>query len=187
MQHLLIGIDIDRLKRNEGFKRSVYYDNEDNLTVCYGYNITGNNGFPDAFYVLYPPGLVIKCIATGNFTEIQGDWLLTYKLKEVVKEACDIFGDAKFIKYHQNVRNVIVDMLYNMGKKRFLTFKNMQAALFLDDYLQAAYEIRDSFYYSKCLEIETNLKIKGIKNTFNRAEENAILLENINFKDKCHL
>jgi lysozyme len=44
---------------------------------------------------------------------------------------------------------VVVDMLFNLGRVRFGTFKKFQAALALKDYTLAAHEMKDSRWYDQ--------------------------------------
>jgi lysozyme len=49
-----------------------------------------------------------------------------------------------FVNQPKNVQNALVNMCFNLGIKRLLTFKKMIAALIVKDYTKAAMEALDS-------------------------------------------
>ena len=55
------------------------------------------------------------------------EYLLQNDIKRVEQELKDIFPD--FDELPENVRLVLIDMDFNLGKTRFLTFKNMIQAV----------------------------------------------------------
>lgn len=108
----------EQLKDDEGFSGTVYQDTVGKNTVGYGRNLDDN-----------------------PLTMAEANYLLQSDLKRVAKQA------RKLTCYkHLNSarKNVIINMIFNMGIGSFNTFKRMIAALYVCDYELAAVEMLDS-------------------------------------------
>ena len=70
-------------------------------------------------------------------------------------------------------------MMFNMGKVRFLGFKDMIKAVHVGDWIGMANEIKDSYYWRKNEEYRLELVACGSKTAYNRAQENINLLISI--------
>ena len=109
-------------KRFEGLRLKPYLCPAGKLTIGYGYNLE-DNGITEEIAVL----------------------LLDKTLKNAEKEI-----SAKFPRYNRlnEARQfVLVDMTFNLGINRLMTFKKMFAALAKGEYHTAAREMADSKWY----------------------------------------
>tara|TARA_R110002094_G_scaffold157781_1_gene144016 strand:+ start:8031 stop:8426 length:396 start_codon:yes stop_codon:yes gene_type:complete len=109
---------VDDLIRHEGYRRHLYEDTEGNLTIGVGYNIE-EKGLPD--YIIR--------------------FLLDDSIKEARSELSRIAPDLHLSRTRQDV---LLNMLFNMGAPRLLTFKKMWAAIENNDFETAADEMLDS-------------------------------------------
>lgn len=112
----------DMLVRHEGEVLHAYQDSEGYWTIGVGILIDKRG---------------------GGITQEESRYLLKNRIQKVAAEA------QAFPWYHKlnNPRKqVILNMLYNLGKPRFLKFKRMIAAIEKDDYATAARELMDSKY-----------------------------------------
>lgn len=75
------------------------------------------------------------------------DLLLRNDILRCLVEFNSIFSPGARRKLSNNRKMVIVDMLFVLGKGRFLTFKKFIAAINSYDYNQATLEIVDSKFY----------------------------------------
>ena len=82
---------------------------------------------------------------------------------ESVLDDCKILHDG-WDGYPQEVKQVVANMMFNMGRTRLSKFKNHNAALVSGDWKEAAVEGRDSRWY---------------KQVTNRAERLMSRLENV--------
>ena len=69
-------------------------------------------------------------------------YLLKNDIKRVEQELREIFPE--FDELPENVRMVLIDMDFNLGKTRFLTFKNMIQAVKNRDWERMIREMKDS-------------------------------------------
>lgn len=86
------------------------------------------------------------------------------------KDLCTAIGDCEaiygegFSRWPRDVHEVLVNMMFNMGRTRMRKFKKMKAALMKQDWKEAAKEGRDSRWH---------------KQVPNRAERLMTKLENV--------
>ena len=69
---------------------------------------------------------------------------------EVDIEESIYYCEAQFAQWHnwpEEVQLIMVNMMFNMGPTRMAKFKNMQAALSIKNWNEAAAEGRDSLWY----------------------------------------
>ena len=85
-------------------------------------------------------------------------------LDTAISECKTLYGRRKFRKFPDEVQQILVNMMFNMGRPRLSKFKKMCAALQLGDWNTAAKEGRDSRWYHQVT---------------NRAERLMTRLENI--------
>ena len=103
------------LIRHEGYRRHLYEDTEGNMTIGVGYNIE-EKGLPDYIIRL----------------------LLDDSLKEAWEELARIYPYRHLSRTRQDV---LLNMIFNMGAPRLLTFKKMWAAIKDNDFETAADEM----------------------------------------------
>ena len=81
-----------------------------------------------------------------------------------VRECAILYGEDYFEDFPGEVQEILVNMMFNMGRPRLSQFKKMTAALKKSDWKEAAKEGRDSRWY---------------RQVTNRAERLMFRLENI--------
>lgn len=108
-----------RLKRNESLRRTMYFDSEGIPTIGWGHN-------------LYQPISEKACEVI--FTDDLGDAIKGF------------FSLPINVRSHLSLarREVLVEMIFQLGIERFLRFEKMLKALSIKDYGKAADEILDS-------------------------------------------
>lgn len=146
-------IDVDQLREqliiDEGQVNEIYHDHLGYPTFGIGHLVLDSDeesGAPVGTPV--PEERVIECFE---------------KDVETVIEDCKKLHDS-WDGYPQEVKQVIANMMFNMGRTRLSKFKNHNAALVSGDWKEAAVEGRDSRWY---------------KQVTNRAERLMSRLENV--------
>ena len=79
-------------------------------------------------------------------------------------ECYTLYGEGVFRLWPDEVQQVLVNMMFNMGRTRLSKFKKMHAAILKEDWKEAAVEGRDSRWH---------------KQVTNRAERLMVRLENV--------
>ena len=64
-----------------------------------------------------------------------------------ISECNALYGDSTFEGWPDEVQQILVNMMFNMGRTRLGGFKNFRKALEAEDWKQAAVEGRDSKWY----------------------------------------
>lgn len=188
----------NRIKRFEGFRPEIYKDHRGNWTGLWGHNFTAKG---------IPKGIINYYGSASVFTSMSkdlGEEILSIDLKDCFMDLFQIFGKDKFgfnnftderfqnielivneSTFEYEVIAVLVDMIFNMGKTRFLSFKKFIAAVKEKNYLRAAKEIKwvdgqkqemFSRYYEQIDLVCLHLEELNKKNIFHRAEENIIFM-----------
>ena len=67
-------------------------------------------------------------------------------LNIAIRECLVLYGERWF-DFPDEVKEILVNMMFNLGRPRLSKFKNMQAALDKGDWVTAAVEGRDSRWY----------------------------------------
>ena len=62
-------------------------------------------------------------------------------------ECYTLYGEGVFRLWPDEVQQIMVNMMFNMGRPRLSKFKNMNKALWAEDWKRAATEGRDSQWY----------------------------------------
>ena len=62
-------------------------------------------------------------------------------------ECYTLYGEGVFRLWPDEVQQIMVNMMFNMGRPRLFKFKNMNKALWAEDWKRAATEGRDSQWY----------------------------------------
>jgi lysozyme len=68
-------------------------------------------------------------------------------LDVAISECKFLFGDVTWESFPDEVKEILVNMMFNMGRTRLGKFKNFKAALEAGDWRKAAVEGRDSLWY----------------------------------------
>lgn len=133
----------EQLIFHEGRRSKVYNDSLDNPTIGVGFNL----GRADAKESLRAVGAAYDDILAGEQTlsDEQIDSLLDRDIEEAIDNCHEIFPNFSTLT---DVRQrVLVDMMFNLGLKRFQTFKKMISAAKARDFDKAADEMKDSRWY----------------------------------------
>ena len=81
-----------------------------------------------------------------------------------IRECYVLYGESYFEDFPDEVQEILVNMMFNLGRPRLSKFKKMNAALKKEDWKEAAKEGRDSRWY---------------RQVTNRAERLMTTLENV--------
>jgi lysozyme len=109
---------IDQLKEDEGFSPTPYLCTAQHWTIGYGLNLD------------------------AGINEHEADMLLRMRVEAIDNQLRETF--PWFCHLDQARRDVIINMVYNLGLPRFKGFKRLIAALVIKDYITAAGEMLDS-------------------------------------------
>jgi len=71
-----------------------------------------------------------------------------YDFNRMIVE-CQILFKSDWEKFPGEVQEILVNMMFNMGRTRLTKFKKMRAALHARNYKKAAIEGRDSLWYNQ--------------------------------------
>ena len=85
-------------------------------------------------------------------------------LNTAIRECNALYEDGRFDDLPDEVQQILVNMMFNMGRTRLSKFKKMHAAILEGDWKTAAVEGRDSRWH---------------KQVTNRAERLMVRLENV--------
>ena len=115
---------VSMLKRHEGFRSKPYYCTAGKLTIGYGRNLDD-----------------------VGITEVEAGFLLKVDALRATDDAGDIFPNI--LSYTENRQIAIINMLFNLGKTRFLGFSDMIKAIKRNDWISASIEALDSKWARK--------------------------------------
>ena len=114
-----------QLKKHEGIKYKAYKDTEGNMTIGVGHKILPNE----------------KYLLTKELTDEEVEELFIQDMDTAISES----EKLPFFKGLDDVRqNVVVNMVYNMGKAGYEKFKKSIEGVTNGDYVKAAVEMLDS-------------------------------------------
>ncbi len=86
--------------------------------------------------------------ATGTaVTEERVRTCFARDLNIAIRECCTLYGEGDFRAFPDEVQQILVNMMFNMGRPRLSKFKNMNKAIEQNDWKRAAAEGRDSLWY----------------------------------------
>ena len=124
-------------KTEEGFRGKVYKDSKGIKTVGYGFNTQ------DA----YVKSLLPKDVLSGKreLTKEESEPIFKHLYSKAQLDAKILSGNG-WSKMNDKQKQVVTDMVYNMGRSKVMGFKNMRSALQRGDFAKASKEILDSDY-----------------------------------------
>ena len=108
----------DWIRHGEGFDNMPYIDTVGKLTIGYGRNLQDN-----------------------GISKDEAEYLLN---NDVIRAIRDIEDYPWYQEAPESTKRALVNMSFNLGLTRLLTFKKMIAALISHDYTKAALEALDS-------------------------------------------
>lgn len=132
-----------RIKQHEGFLTKVYLDSLGKATIGYGHLLTEDDDFVEG--VIYDKD-ILESLFDKDFNKAVSDATELLKGYTVAPLA----------------REVIIEMVFQLGKTGVSKFKNMFAALKEYDYTRAAAEMMNSAWYrqtpSRCEELSNLMR-----------------------------
>jgi lysozyme len=128
---------VEFIKKVEGLRLKPYKDKFGNLTIGYGRNLSDR-----------------------GITKEEAEIMLYTDLAIAEFDLRDIFAD--YDDYPIELKVVLTSMIFNLGKKRFLTFKKFIKAIKEKDYKKALYELYNS-KRAKQLPYRTKLEAEYLK------------------------
>ena len=111
------------IRANEGLRLKPYKCSANRLTIGYGRNLDDI-----------------------GITKDEAEMMLINDTDRCLSALSAIFGDNFLYKLSHQSKVVLVDMMYNLGKTRFLTFKKMIQAVKDKDFNEASVQLLDSKY-----------------------------------------
>lgn len=124
----------EQLKIDEGVKYELYVDHLGYLTGGIGHLVK-----PDEPEYGQPVGT--------KLTEARVTEWFESDVKLSVGECEALYGKGGFDSFPGEVQEILVNMIFNLGRTRLSKFKNFKTALEARDWKQAAKEGRDSLWY----------------------------------------
>ena len=115
---------LEMLKRHEGFKQFPYLCTAGKLTVGYGRNLDD-----------------------VGLSEYEAEFLLLQDIKHATKRLTTIFPN--FYDFTVNRQAALIDLMVNIGSRKFLLFRKMIIAIKNNDWQEAAEQLKDSKYYNQ--------------------------------------
>ena len=147
MTSFLADLDREKLKaelvKHEGKRNHVYKDTEGHPTIGVGFNLDRG----DAKTKIEALGLDYAKVKAGtqDLTDAQVYQLLDGDMDTAIVDSKSVF--PKFADLSDVRQRVIADMMFNLGKSKFLGFKKMIEAVNAGDFAKAADEMKDSAWY----------------------------------------
>jgi len=114
---------IEMLKRHEGLRLKPYYCTAGKLTIGYGRNLED-----------------------VGISEHEASLLLSGDVIETEQDIKSIF--LNFNDFTENRQIALMNMLFNLGKTKFLKFKKMIKAIKNNDWNEVAIQAKDSKWYT---------------------------------------
>jgi lysozyme len=125
---------MEQLKIDEGVKYEIYLDHLGLPTFGIGHLILAS----DPEYK--------KPVGT-KISKERVDQAFTDDLRVAVDECCALYTRRQFFAWPATVQEILVNMMFNMGRTRLAGFVKFRAALEKGDWIGAAREGRDSLWY----------------------------------------
>lgn len=126
----------ETLKIDEGVEYQIYLDHLDYPTFGVGHLVTDDD--PEA-------GLEV-----GTSVSNERVWeAFECDLDTAIAECHQLFPGGAFDEFPEEVQQVVVNMMFNMGRPRLSKFKKMIGGLEAHDWKTAALEGRDSKWYNQ--------------------------------------
>lgn len=126
----------EQLKYDEGVIYEIYKDHLDYPTFGVGHLVTRED--PEYFFEI------------GTAVSEERVWQVFERdLDKAIDDCYAVFGKRVFNFFPGEVQEILVNMMFNLGRTRFRGFKKMIAALHSHNWAEAAKEGRDSKWYQQ--------------------------------------
>ncbi len=135
----------EQLVRHEGYKERMYFDSRGIPTIGIGFNLRRE----DARRKLKELGADYENVLQGKQALKREQ--IYYLLREDIKNS--ELSARRILKNYDSqpheVRDIVLDMIFNLGETRFSKFKKTIAAIDAFDYKTAANEMQNSLWYNQ--------------------------------------
>lgn len=132
---------LQQIKEHEGLKLFPYKCPAGKLTIGYGHNLEDN-----------------------GLSQSVCEYILIEDIEEAKRDLYAIFTRDFFDSLSDNQKIALVDMMFNLGMSRFLTFKKFILAVKNKDFIKASAEIINSRAYrqnkSRYKKLSEQIKMK---------------------------
>jgi lysozyme len=137
----------EQLKEDEGVRYDIYNDHLGYPTFGVGHLITEND---EEFG--RPVGTAVSEERVRSCFERD--------LETAIGECHNLYGEGSFGDLPDEVQQILVNMMFNMGRPRLSGFKKFNAAIESHDWLEAAKEGRDSRWYRQVTNRAERLMVR---------------------------
>ncbi|MBI28931.1 MAG: hypothetical protein CFH21_00156 [Alphaproteobacteria bacterium MarineAlpha5_Bin11] len=120
----------ERIKKHEGFSNTIYLDQLGNKTIGYGHLIKKNETFQE----------------NKKYTKKFLNDIFKKDLNVAIENYKDIFSNQRL---PSEISGVLIEMIFQLGKKRFLGFKKMINAVKKNDFTKASFEMLNSKWHNQ--------------------------------------
>jgi len=120
----------EKIKKNEGYSNKIYYDKLGNSTIGYGHLVKKNEKFTE----------------NKKYLKKELNDLFKKDLSKAIKDYNELFIKENLPKH---ISEVLVEMIFQLGSKNFLTFKKMIKAIKNKNFISASKEMKKSLWYKQ--------------------------------------
>lgn len=96
----------------------------------------------------------------NGISPAEAEFMLDNDLAVALRQVSNVFPNFK--SYSKNRQNALTDMIFNLGRSRFIGFKKMILAVCNEDWTEAARQAKDSKWHTqvgtRAIEIEKMLE-----------------------------
>ena len=148
-------INMDRLKEqlilHEGYRTRMYKDSTGKPTIGVGFNLTRK----DAEYLLKSIGANYDEIVAGNqeLSDEQIEFLFNYTIEEAINGAKALINNFSDL-FDVRLR-AIIDMVFNLGVRKFALFKRTREAIENSEFTLAAQYMKESLW---CAQVKSRCR-----------------------------
>ena len=132
-----------QLEIDEGVRLTVYLDHLGYPTVGIGHLLTNKDPELMQWKILTEKDPKAKL----TISKERCDELFEEDIQIVLKDCCQVFLD--FEKLAEEIKQIIANMMFNLGRTRFSKFKNFISAIKCNNYKEAAKQMIDSSWYNQ--------------------------------------
>ncbi len=137
---------ITQIKSDEGIRPKGYLDSKNKLTIGIGFNLTRSDAKEMLILAGVKPSEVSKVMKVNGqaLTDKQVDSLFQNSLQEAEKSVKDIYSN--YGKMPQTVKDVLVNMSFQIGKEGLRDFDDMRVAVEKGDWKGMQKEMKSSLW-----------------------------------------
>ena len=136
--------ELDQIKKDEGFSRSVYKDTMGIKTIGYGFNLEREGAQEALDAAGIKKGVAFLKNGRMKLTEEEASRLMMGEMGHFRNVAKRYVGEETWKNLSSNRQGILTNMAYNMGEGTLSKFKDLKAAIVKGDWKQAQVEMKDS-------------------------------------------